>query len=52
MKAFMVASPGTGCGKTTVTLALMAAMRKRVRSVHGVKCGPELIDPTHLAVVT
>jgi len=29
MKAFMVASPGTGCGKTTVTLALMAAMRKR-----------------------
>ena len=49
---FMIAAPSSGTGKTTVTLALLSALKARgVRPV-AFKCGPDYIDPMfHRAVL-
>ena len=41
----MIAGTGSGCGKTTITCALIAAFSSLGKTVVSFKCGPDYIDP-------
>jgi cobyrinic acid a,c-diamide synthase len=45
-RALLIAGTGSGVGKTTVSLGLMAALCKKYK-VHPFKVGPDFIDPSH-----
>lgn len=45
LRRIMLAAPKSGSGKTTITCALLQALKNRGEQVISYKCGPDYIDP-------
>lgn len=48
MGRILIAGTNSGCGKTTVTCAIMQAMKNRGIDLTGFKCGPDYLDPSFI----
>lgn len=51
-RGIVVGAPRSGTGKTTLTMALLAAFRRRGMAVRGAKSGPDYIDPAFHAAAS
>ena len=51
-RELIIAAPQSGAGKTTVTLAILTALKQRGIAVRAAKAGPDYIDPAFHAAAT
>lgn len=52
MARVMLAATGSGCGKTTITCAVLQALQNRGYGLAALKCGPDYIDPMFHRTIT